>query len=325
MYGLNSVNDDEYSEKGLMSPENLMIPADQYYDEYHIYNHSMFPPGDHRQLIPVFGSEELGSRCSGVSLDHQSASINVQNQREGDGDGYEEASSVMIKAKIASHPFYPKLLDAYIDCQKVGAPPEMVYLLDEIRREKELSLSRQDSVSMCLGHDPELDHFMETYCAILVKYKWDLWRPFDEATSFLNNIQAQLLHLRNDDGAWSSDEELSRGDREIQDAKMKNENRQLKDTLLRRYGSNISSLKLEFSKKKKKGKLPKEATQTLLEWWNSHCKWPYPTEADKVALAESTGLDQKQINNWFINKRKRQWKSPDNMQLAATDNFSTED
>ncbi|KAL0421394.1 UNVERIFIED_CONTAM: Homeobox protein knotted-1-like 6 [Sesamum latifolium] len=103
---------------------------------------------------------------------------------------------------------------------------------------------------------------------------------------------------------------------------MRSEDRQLKDTLLRRYGSHISSLKLEFSKKKKKGKLPKEATQTLLEWWNSHCKWPYPTEADKIALAKSTGLDQKQINNWFINKRKRQWKSPENMQLGVTDSFS---
>ena len=31
-------------------------------------------------------------------------------------------------------------------------------------------------------------------------------------------------------------------------------------------------------------------------------------EADKKALEESTGLDQKQINNWFINQRKRHWK-----------------
>lgn len=31
-------------------------------------------------------------------------------------------------------------------------------------------------------------------------------------------------------------------------------------------------------------------------------------ENEKIALAESTGLDQKQINNWFINQRKRHWK-----------------
>ena len=31
-------------------------------------------------------------------------------------------------------------------------------------------------------------------------------------------------------------------------------------------------------------------------------------ETEKLALAETTGLDQKQINNWFINQRKRHWK-----------------
>nr|GEW45290.1 homeobox protein knotted-1-like 6 [Tanacetum cinerariifolium] len=79
----------------------------------------------------------------------------------------------------------------------------------------------------------------------------------------------------------------------------------------------ISSLKKEFSKKKKKGKLPKEARQTLLEWWNSHNTWPYPTEDDKISLAKITGLDPKQINNWFINQRKRHWKPSEAIQLAV--------
>ncbi|KAL0408593.1 UNVERIFIED_CONTAM: Homeobox protein knotted-1-like 6 [Sesamum radiatum] len=125
-----------------------------------------------------------------------------------------------------------------------------------------------------------------------------------------------------DDGGLSSDEELSGGETEMQDSLMKTEDRELKDRLLRRYGSHINSLKLEFSKKKKKGKLPKEARQTLLEWWNVHYKWPYPTEADKISLAETTGLDQKQINNWFINQRKRHWKPSENMHLAIMDNLS---
>ncbi|KAK9278958.1 hypothetical protein L1049_028540 [Liquidambar formosana] len=99
------------------------------------------------------------------------------------------------------------------------------------------------------------------------------------------------------------------------------EEREIKDKLLRKYSGYISTLKQEFSKKKKKGKLPKEARQTLLDWWNIHYKWPYPTEADKVALAESTGLDQKQINNWFINQRKRHWKPSENMQFAVMDSL----
>lgn len=45
-------------------------------------------------------------------------------------------------------------------------------------------------------------------------------------------------------------------------------------------------------------------------------------ETDKVFLAESTGLDQKQINNWFINQRKRHWKPSEDMQLAVMDSIS---
>ena len=44
-------------------------------------------------------------------------------------------------------------------------------------------------------------------------------------------------------------------------------------------------------------------------------------EADKVALAESTGLEPKQINNWFINQRKRHWKPSENMQVAFVDSL----
>lgn len=53
--------------------------------------------------------------------------------------------------------------------------------------------------------------------------------------------------------------------------------------------------------------------------------WPFSfltQEADKIALAESTGLDQKQINNWFINQRKRHWKPSENMQFAVMDSLS---
>eukprot|EP00252_Welwitschia_mirabilis_P027098 TRINITY_DN916_c0_g1_i4.p1 TRINITY_DN916_c0_g1~~TRINITY_DN916_c0_g1_i4.p1 ORF type:complete len:111 (+),score=8.98 TRINITY_DN916_c0_g1_i4:211-543(+) len=35
--------------------------------------------------------------------------------------------------------------------------------------------------------------------------------------------------------------------------------------------------KQEFMKKKKQGKLPKDARQKLLDWWNHHYKWPNPS------------------------------------------------
>ncbi|KAG8498525.1 hypothetical protein CXB51_004909 [Gossypium anomalum] len=304
MYGFNATG--EYADKALMSPENLILPSD-----YHAWLCSS-------GRVPMFGSDELISAASAIS---EAASIAPEIRRE-------EDMSCVIKAKIASHPSYPRLLQAYIDCQKVGAPPEIASILDEILRENDVN--RRDIVPTCLGADPELDEFMETYCDMLVKFKSDLSRPFDEATTFLNKIEMQLRNLctgasirgPSDEGGASSDEDISGGEVEGQEGQGKSEDRGLKDRLLRRFGSHISSLKLEFSKKKKKGKLPREARQTLLEWWNVHYKWPYPTEADKLALAESTGLDQKQINNWFINQRKRHWKPSESMQFAVMDNLS---
>lgn len=297
-YGLHSTVAD-YSDKALMSPEDLILQS-----EYQ----SFLSSETLRLRIPILGSEELLSEAASIRT--------------------EEDMSALIKAKIASHPCYPRLLEAYIDCQKVGAPPGIACFLDEIRRENDLS--KQGAVSTYWGADPELDEFMETYCDLLVKYKSDLERPLDEATTFLNKIEMQLRNLctgasirsLSDEGAASSDEELSGGELDMHEAQPSGEDRELKDKLLRRFGSHIGTLKLEFSKKKKKGKLPKEARQTLLGWWDAHYKWPYPTEADKIALAESTGLDQKQINNWFINQRKRHWKPSENLQFAVMDNLS---
>lgn len=80
-----------------------------------------------------------------------------------------------------------------------------------------------------------------------------------------------------EEGGASSDEDYSAGETEVPDYQIRDEDRDLKDKLLRKFGGHIGSLKLEFSKKKKKGKLPKEARQTLTQWWNVHYKWPYPT------------------------------------------------
>lgn len=55
------------------------------------------------------------------------------------------------------------------------------------------------------------------------------------------------------------------------------EERELKGQLLRKYSGYLGSLKQEFMKKRKKGKLPKEARQQLLDWWTRHYKWPYPS------------------------------------------------
>ncbi|XP_027332510.1 homeotic protein knotted-1-like [Abrus precatorius] len=235
-----------------------------------------------------------------------------------------------IKAKIIAHPQYSNLLDAYMDCQKIGAPPEVVARMVAAKQEFE-ARQRSSVGSRETSEDPELDQFMEAYYDMLVKYREELSRPIQEAMDFMRRIETQLNMLCNgpvrifsDDkcegvGSSEEDQDNSGGETELPEIDPRAEDRELKNHLLRKYSGYLSSLKQELSKKKKKGKLPKDARQKLLNWWELHYKWPYPSESEKVALAESTGLDQKQINNWFINQRKRHWKPSEDMQFMVMD------
>ncbi|KAL9325331.1 hypothetical protein ACSQ67_005976 [Phaseolus vulgaris] len=121
-------------------------------------------------------------------------------------------------------------------------------------------------------------------------------------------------YLKIDDGGVSSEEGLSAGDGDFQDEQLHNEDRELKDKLLLveyslqmalSYGK-YSSFKLLFHG---------------INLWSKRCSDLFD-ESDKIALAKSTGLDQKQINNWFINQRKRHWKPSENMPFAMVDGLT---
>lgn len=126
MYGFRSTSD--YADKALMSPENLMM-ADEYNNFHNYHNMAM--------NTPMFGSDDVqlsSDAANSFSLttpqNNNIYQIRYGNCGSGSGsrkddnnnnnEDYEEDGSNIIKAKIVSHPYYPKLLDAYIDCQKVN-------------------------------------------------------------------------------------------------------------------------------------------------------------------------------------------------------------
>ncbi|XP_004302238.1 PREDICTED: homeobox protein knotted-1-like 1 isoform X1 [Fragaria vesca subsp. vesca] len=251
----------------------------------------------------------------------------------------DQGMTELMKTQIANHPRYPDLVSAYIDCQKVGAPPEIKSLLEEVGR---LSFPTSTCRSE-IGADPELDEFMDTYCGVLHTYKEELSKPVDEATTFLNNIELQLSDLckgtfqKNncdlqaavplpDEAVGSSEEEFSYGEMEAAEGQDTSAfracDRELKDMLLHKYSGYLGKLKKDFLKSRKKGKLPKDARSALMDWWNTHYRWPYPTEEQKMQLSVATGLDQRQINNWFINQRKRHWKPSEDMKFALMEGVS---
>ncbi|XP_010884323.1 homeobox protein PKNOX1 isoform X2 [Esox lucius] len=69
--------------------------------------------------------------------------------------------------------------------------------------------------------------------------------------------------------------------------------------------SNFFTQEDSSSKSNKRGVLPKSATNIMRTWLFQHIGHPYPTEDEKKQLAIQTNLTLLQVNNWFINARRR--------------------
>ncbi|XP_019437867.1 PREDICTED: homeobox protein knotted-1-like 2 [Lupinus angustifolius] len=105
-----------------------------------------------------------------------------------------------IKAKIIAHPQYSNLLQVYMDCQKVGAPPEVVARMAAAQQDFEARQRSSVRSNLEGSKDPELDQFMEAYYDMLVKYRDELTRPIQEAMDFMQKIETQLNTLCNGNG-----------------------------------------------------------------------------------------------------------------------------
>jgi hypothetical protein len=93
--------------------------------------------------------------------------------------------------------------------------------------------------------------------------------------SLISSCLTMLFYML--EGSSEEDQEGSGGETELPEVDAHGVDQELKHNLLKKYSGYLSSLKQELSKKKKKGKLPKEARQKLLSWWEMHYKWPYPS------------------------------------------------
>jgi hypothetical protein len=99
-----------------------------------------------------------------------------------------------INTKIISHPHYYSLLTAYLECNKVGAPPEVSARLMKIAQEVE-ARQRTTLVGPAAATEPELDQFMEAYHEMLAKFTEELTRPMQEAMEFIRRVESQLNSL----------------------------------------------------------------------------------------------------------------------------------
>ncbi|KAK4748585.1 hypothetical protein SAY87_015171 [Trapa incisa] len=270
-----------------------------------------------------------------------------------------------LKAEIATHPLYERLLSAHVACLRVATPIDQLSLIDaQLAHAHHLLRSysttaadaaRQHSVS---PHEAqELEAFLAQYLIVMCSFKEQLQQHVRvhavEAVMACREIENALRALTGASpgegtGATMSDEEedddlqmdeyyfpsdqsggaddpmgcgplnLSESERSL----MERVRQELKLELKQGFRSRIEDVREEILRKRRAGKLPGDTTSVLRTWWQQHSKWPYPTEDDKAKLVEETGLQLKQINNWFINQRKRNWHTSNNSSPSSSSSQS---
>ncbi|PIA45656.1 hypothetical protein AQUCO_01600110v1 [Aquilegia coerulea] len=263
----------------------------------------------------------------------------------GGGGGGGSWENAKYKADIIGHPLYDQLLSAHVACLRIATPVDQLPRIDAQLEQSQRVVAKYSvlghgSQQIGVGDDKELDQFMTHYVLLLCSFKeqlqqhvrvhameavmacWELEQSLQSLTG-VSPGEGTGATMSDDDDDQDSDTNLYDGSLEGPDSMgfgplvpteterslMERVRQELKHELKQGYKEKIVDIREEILRKRRAGKLPGDTTSHLKAWWQSHSKWPYPTEEDKARLVQETGLQLKQINNWFINQRKRNWHS----------------
>ncbi|CAH8328476.1 unnamed protein product [Eruca vesicaria subsp. sativa] len=271
----------------------------------------------------------------------------IQNSGEGhhevnDGDGGEDWKSASCKAAIVRHPMFEQLLAAHVGCLRVATPVDQIPRIDAQLSEVHNVAAKYSTLGVVMDNK-ELDHFMSHYVVLLCSFKeqlqhhvcvhameaitacWEIEQSLQSITGVSpSESNGKTMSDDEDDNQVESEVSMFDGSLDGSDCMMgfgplvpterersllERVKKELKHELKQGFKEKIVDIREEIMRKRRAGKLPGDTTSVLKEWWRTHAKWPYPTEEDKAKLVQETGLQLKQINNWFINQRKRNWNS----------------
>jgi len=248
----------------------------------------------------------------------------------------QEPKLLQMLVEIGRHPMLMHAVQAYADVHtRPGGQEQVAQIIAEVETSatKPMQAHLQGGAS-----NSTLDEFMGRYCRILEQFGDKHKQVSNEVALDLARHESEYeRHMRNDmvynavmnagepapiEDSAKQDERQGSNSRRTSDAKRarmcsssareykvltNGDEAEIQRNLKQRFAGSIIQLKLEFLKRRKKGKLPSSAKSALRLWWSRHILWPYPSEDDKKTLHHCSGLSMTQINNWFINQRKRHW------------------
>ncbi|XVE97369.1 hypothetical protein REPUB_Repub03eG0013900 [Reevesia pubescens] len=277
---------------------------------------------------------------------NKSQGIVVESGGGGSGaDGVVNWQNARFKAEILTHPLYEQLLSAHVSCLRIATPVDQLPRIDAQLAQSQHVVAKYSALGGgaqgLVGDDKELDQFLAHYVLLLCTFKeqlqqhvrvhameavmacWEIEQSLQSLTGVSPGEGTGATMSDDDEDQVDSDANLFDGGLDGPDSMgfgplipteserslMERVRQELKHELKQGYKEKIVDIREEILRKRRAGKLPGDTTSVLKAWWQSHAKWPYPTEEDKVRLVQETGLQLKQINNWFINQRKRNWHS----------------
>ncbi|KAF6143699.1 hypothetical protein GIB67_021709 [Kingdonia uniflora] len=290
--------------------------------------------------VPV-SSDSMITGSADLTTPNNDRNNQVDLVAESGGAG--DWQSTRYKSEILAHPLYEQLLSAHVACLRIATPVDQLPRIDAQLAQSQQVVAKYSS----LGHgnqplvsdEKELDRFMTHYVLLLCSFKeqlqqhvrvhameavmacWELEQSLQGLTGVSPGEGTGATMSDDEDDQVDSDTNLYDGSLEGSDnmgfgplvpteserSLMERVRQELKHELKQGYKEKIVDIREEILRKRRAGKLPGDTTSLLKAWWQTHSKWPYPTEDDKAKLVKETGLALKQINNWFINQRKRNW------------------
>ncbi|KAK7271180.1 hypothetical protein RJT34_26863 [Clitoria ternatea] len=114
---------------------------------------------------------------------------NYKQEDDEDQEEVEEENSEILKRRISNHPLYGLLVEAHLDCLKVGD----ISNLDRELKIDQIQATKKQNLAMF--SQSELDLFMEAYCIALGKLKEAIVEPQQKSMAFINNMHSQLREL----------------------------------------------------------------------------------------------------------------------------------
>ncbi|OXB56022.1 hypothetical protein ASZ78_015486 [Callipepla squamata] len=199
------------------------------------------------------------------------------------------------KRAVYRHPLFPLLTLLFEKCEQATQGSECITSASfDVDIENFVHQQEQEHKPF-FSDDPELDNLMVKAIQVLRIHLLELEKVNELCKDFCNRYITCLktkMHsdnlLRNDLGGPYSPNPSS-------------------ISLHPQVNLDLTSL-LDGEDKKsknKRGVLPKHATNIMRSWLFQHLMHPYPTEDEKRQIAAQTNLTLLQVNNWFINARRR--------------------